>query len=151
VNGSNSTEQEARDHAKTQAHHHCGKSAPLRRGGRPSIASRTSLGRSQLEEVRAQNQMVLEAVVAHQERTDRQATEAAERFAGLGAQVVALEVRMDRRLDAVDHRLNGVDERLAALRQDVRELSTIVARKADAATLGALDHRVTRLERRAKI
>jgi hypothetical protein len=117
------------------------------------------------EELRGQNQIVIESVAAVGERLDRHATETAEAFVAMGARldhhaeaIVAVGARLDRhvaettrRFDAMDRRFDGTDSALAALREDGRELAALVSRKADAAALGALDQRVTRLERRAKL
>ncbi len=100
-----------------------------------------------LEELRGQNQIVIEAVVAVGERLDRHVVETARRFDAIDTRFEA----SDARFDAIDARFDRTDAALAALRQDGRELAALVARKADAAALEALDHRVTRLERGAKL
>jgi hypothetical protein len=85
-----------------------------------------------LEDIRAQVSAVAEGVLALKESTDRQ-------FESI-----------ERRFESVDQRFDRVDRELAGLRQDGRELASIVARKADAAALAALDQRVTALEQRAR-
>jgi septation ring formation regulator EzrA len=117
-----------------------------------------------LEEVRGQLAVVLEAVAANGEQiaASRQETSLlrAEMENGF-AQVDARFAQVDARFAQVDARFVQIDEQfeevhgeiaevradLANVRQDGRELAALVARKAEGASLSALDQRVTALER----
>jgi len=118
-----------------------------------------------LEEIRAQNNVVLESVTAHRESTDRALGHMAESIRVLGADLALLasstterfneaNARFDARFDAVDARFDAVDARLDAVdaRFDAVDARfDVMDRKADAAALAALDQRVTLLERRTRI
>jgi pimeloyl-CoA synthetase len=107
-----------------------------------------------LEEIRAQNNVLLESVTAHRESTDRALGHMAESIRVLGADLALLASstterfsESNARFDAVDARFDAVDARFDAV--DAR--FDVVDRKADAAALAALDQRVTLLERRTRI
>jgi len=131
-----------------------------------------------LEDLRSRMQFLADAIVGHKESTDREfaavRSEMAERtsllegairelfgkfrtvdgrFDAIDTRFDAIDTRfdaMDARFDAMDARFDRVDGDLASLRQDGRELAALVARKADASALAALDQRVTWLERGAR-
>jgi predicted nucleic acid-binding Zn-ribbon protein len=127
-----------------------------------------------LEEMRGQIQVVLEVVAAGTERTDRLAAQMADGFRQVNAGFVAVAARFDKvdarfaaidsrfdrvdarfeavdaRLDKVDSRFEAVDAQLDAVRADIADLASVVARKADASALTALEQRVTLLERGAR-
>ena len=86
-----------------------------------------------LEEIRAQNNVLLESVTAHRESTDRALGHMAESIRVLGADLALLASSTTERFSESNARFDVVD------------------RKADAAALAALDQRVTLLERRTRI
>jgi hypothetical protein len=93
--------------------------------------------------MRSQLSGVAEAVLGLKESTDRQFAVVFEtmdrRFDAVDRQFAVI----DKRFETIDRRFDHVDHQLVSLRQEL-------ARKADAATLAALDQRVTALERGAR-
>jgi septal ring factor EnvC (AmiA/AmiB activator) len=118
-----------------------------------------------VEDLRAQMKIVVEAVVALDDRMERgfatvraEASEARDVLESsirtLSRHVNGIDTRLggiDTRLDGIDTRLGGIDDQLKSIRQEAREQAALWARKADAAALAALDQRVTALERSARI
>ena len=100
-----------------------------------------------LEEIRAQNNVLLESVTAHRESTDRALGHMAESIRVLGADLALLASSTTERFSESNARFDAVDARFDAV--DAR--FDVVDRKADAAALAALDQRVTLLERRTRI
>jgi chromosome segregation ATPase len=115
-----------------------------------------------LEEVRAQNKAVLEAVHSLGERMDRDIfalrTELVERIERLetavrqnSRDIRRLEAetrRLETELSGVKAELNGVKAELSAVKVELSAFKEVLSEKAERASLEAIERRIAALERR---
>jgi uncharacterized protein YukE len=116
---------------------------------RSQAVSRSSAARATavvLEDIRAQNRVVLEAVQGLGQRMDG----FEQKVDGLDQKVDGLDHKLERfRLELLE-RVGRLEDAVRENSREIRALKQALESKADAAALIALEQRVAALERRAK-